>query len=57
MDSAYHQQYIRTAAIHTHGLSAEGAVKKSNSLTILPIAIVAKLQFIVLTILNFQNVY
>ena len=25
MDSAYHQQYIRTAAIHKHRLSAEGA--------------------------------
>ena len=35
MDSAYHQQYIRTAAIHTHGLSAEGAkadVKKMLTL-------------------------
>ena len=35
MDSAYHQQYIRTAAIHTHGLSAEGAktnVKKKQQL-------------------------
>ena len=35
MDSAYHQQYIRTAAIHTHDLSAKGAktdVKKKQQL-------------------------
>ena len=34
MDPAYHHQYIRTAATHMHGLSAEGAkadVKKATA--------------------------